>query len=587
MNIGKRIGSIFLVLLVLAVFIYVAYEHDRAGSDEGVSAKDTIVLWYTDEVLADYLSSVALSYYEEYDVHVDIQLVSGLDYLETINRESLHGKDSPDIYIVPNTSLEKAYLAGLASVVSDPDGLITTDHYPQTAINAVTYDGKIVGYPMYFDTSVFVYNSTYMEQMARGIVEKEWEEQGLIQVFKDTIAASGASEEAGADADSSQDVQNSGSSDAAEAESEEGEEEINPLYEYPIFVKEVSEKAEALVPATVADILNFADQYDAPENVDAFFKWDVSDIFSNFFFIGNYVNLGGASGDDITKINLYNANAIMCMNIYQSLNQFFSIDAANSTYENVVNEFKEGKTMFTMATTDIIANLEAAKADGSFAYEYGIMTIPNLSENLDTRGFSITNTLVVNGYSSKKALANEFANFLCTNGADSLYSRTGKVSANVDVQYDMDALNTVLVQYGKSVPMPKAIELSNLWIELESAFTNIWKGADANTTLRRLSEKIKHQITGDGVIEEVIEVEQVDLLDPETVNVDESKLFYDEEGNYIGDQADDYVESDADGETLNGEGVAINEFPFEEDDFVDDIPEYLFPPNGPEGEEEE
>ncbi|MBR4020523.1 MAG: hypothetical protein IKI99_04350, partial [Firmicutes bacterium] len=42
------------------------------------------------------------------------------------------------------------------------------------------------------------------------------------------------------------------------------------------------------VPLTIDDILDFADQYDAPGNVDAIFEWDVSDIFYNYFFVGNY-----------------------------------------------------------------------------------------------------------------------------------------------------------------------------------------------------------------------------------------------------------------------------------------------------------
>ena len=34
------------------------------------------------------------------------------------------------------------------------------------------------------------------------------------------------------------------------------------------------------------------------------FKWNVADIFSNFFFISNYVNLGGETGDDPAQVSL-------------------------------------------------------------------------------------------------------------------------------------------------------------------------------------------------------------------------------------------------------------------------------------------
>ena len=39
--------------------------------------------------------------------------------------------------------------------------------------------------------------------------------------------------------------------------------------------------AQQLIPSSIADILNFADQYSTPENVEYFFRWDVSDIFYN------------------------------------------------------------------------------------------------------------------------------------------------------------------------------------------------------------------------------------------------------------------------------------------------------------------
>ena len=54
--------------------------------------------------------------------------------------------------------------------------------------------------------------------------------------------------------------------------------------------------------------------------------------------------------------------------------------------------------------------------------------------------------------------------------------------------------------------MPKVVESSNFWVELEMCFTNIWLGDDANFTLKKLSEQIKKQITGEDVVETYIEI---------------------------------------------------------------------------------
>lgn len=55
-----------------------------------------------------------------------------------------------------------------------------------------------------------------------------------------------------------------------------------------------------------------------------------------------------------------------------------------------------------------------------------------------------------------------------------------------------------------SVPMPKTIETSNLWMELEIAFTKIWNGEDCNDTLKAVSESIMTQVTGEAYSEEHI-----------------------------------------------------------------------------------
>ena len=50
--------------------------------------------------------------------------------------------------------------------------------------------------------------------------------------------------------------------------------------------------------------------------------------------------------------------------------------------------------------------------------------------------------------------------------------------------------------------MPKTIETSNLWMQLEIAFTKIWNGEECNETLRLVSEAIMTQITKKEYVEE-------------------------------------------------------------------------------------
>jgi maltose-binding protein MalE len=471
-KIKKRMFCVIVILAVLAILLLVTVLYrsgGSTGSDERRSnKKETIHLWYTDDELTDYLSSKALEFYDNTDIRVDLNLVSGLEYLEAINSASLDSEsDTPDIYILSNDSLEKAYLAGLATELSEDLPVYDSALFNEAARNAVTYNGKYVGCPMYFETSALLYNKTYLEEIAdtaNGVSDETEEEEGQ---------------------------------ETAEAETETETESVN---------------AEDLIPSSIADILNFADQYSAPENVDSFFKWDVSDIFYNYFFIGNYISVGGAAGDDKSLIDIYNTESVSTLKVYQELNQFFSIDTKETSYDSIMQEFLEGKTIYTIATSDCIRKLDEAAANGEFNYEYGIAKLPDINIELSTKGMSVTNALVINGYSSHKESAGKLMEYLIKDASDDMYSMTGKMSAVTREGYDNEHIEAFMQNYSESVPIPKMLETGNFWVELEICFAKVWDGEDANTQLRQLSEQIKTQIAGESVTEEVIDDPDVELL---------------------------------------------------------------------------
>lgn len=264
----KKLTSLFCIVLLLAgaaVASGVIPPKEEHRQQETVFASgDTLYFWYTDDSLTEYLTNVSASYYEESGNHVIPVLQSGLEYLETINTLSVHPTEDsppmPDLYVISNDSLEKAYLAGLAAEIDDGGNVCNTDTFPQTALDAVTYQEKYVAYPFYYETSAFLYNKTYMEE------------------------------------------------------------------------------GEHQVPRTIDDILAFAETYDAPEQVEAVFKWVVSDIFYNYYFTGNYMVVGGEAGDDPGQIDIDNDKTRECLMIYQNLNQFFSIDTKEVTYDTVLQD---------------------------------------------------------------------------------------------------------------------------------------------------------------------------------------------------------------------------------------------------------
>ena len=457
-KIGERLLFAVVILVLAAVAITVAVQLGKDPQTQTDNAKkETIRLWYTDDTLTDYLSSKVLEFYNQTDVRVETKLVSGLEYLEAINKASLsEEEEAPDVYIISNDSLEKAYLSGLAVELDESVPIYLPAAYNQAAKNAVTYDNKYVGCPFYFETSALLYNKTYLEQI---------------------VEASNTNEEGEAQEAAQQTV-----------------------------------TAEDLIPTSIADILNFADQYSAPENVEYFFRWDVSDIFYNYFFIGNYISVGGDAGDDKSDIDIYNTESISTLKVYQELNQFFSIDTKETNYDTIMQEFLEGKTIYTIATSDCIKKLDDAAKNGEFPYEYGIAQLPDINIELSTRGMSVTNALVINGYSTHKASSASLIRYLADASVEDLYEITGKISAMTKQEYDDPHVEGFVQSYADSVPIPKMLETSNFWVGLEICFAKVWSGEDANTQIRTLSEQIKTQLNGAAVTEEILEDPQVELL---------------------------------------------------------------------------
>lgn len=282
-------------------------------------------------------------------------------------------------------------------------------------------------------------------------------------------------------------------------------------------------------PTTIEEILTYADNFEADartERVENIFKWNVADIFFNFFFVANYVNLGGPTGDDRAAVELSAEEIIQCLQYYQSLNAFFAIDADAVTTDDVLQEFIDGKIVYTIAKTDSIARLDAAIAEGTVyqvpeeeaeeaaegeeplpeaeqpeqvpsedsGYFYGIATVPDLTAELHTKGLSVTNSVVVNAYSKERELAKEFAKYLTYDKVDSLYTMANKMPVKLGVNYANEEMSLLFAQYEDSVEVPKITDLSNYWIEMEIAFANIWRGNDVGAEIEAVNQAVQAQL---------------------------------------------------------------------------------------------
>lgn len=478
MFLKKRMIATAAVIAMAAAAVYGSTQEMSQTQDTGerlqlFRAKETIYCWYSDEALSGYINAAAVSFGEQNKVRVIPVLTSDSEYLEAVNQETLHSAQIPDIYLLSSDSLEKAYLAGLATKVPDTEGICDTDHFSQAALAAVTYDDKIIGYPVYFDTSALVYNEDYLRTWATQQAEKE------LSGSSDNDEPVGEGEEI-IEEDSLPEDQTTDQVTADEAT-------VNALAEQ-YFAK--------ALPSTVDDLLNIADTFDAPEGVEGVMKWDVNNIFYNYWIVGNYMIVGGDPGDDRNDININNPETIQCLEVYKALNQFFFIESDTVTYDSVIQDFIDGKTMFTIGTTDVVKRLEDAKADSSLTFNYGIARMPDVSAELQSRSLSVTGAAVINGYSEHKELADRFAAYLSEEYADGLYERSGKMPASIHAAENADngALTIFANEYADSVSLPKMLETGNFWMQLEVLFSKVWNGEDVTTLVQQLADNMSQQL---------------------------------------------------------------------------------------------
>lgn len=451
-KIYRRAFAVFCVLLVFSQMVQAAASYRREQqlaqeAGELVDETKQLTLWYTDEKLNTYLVEAAAEFEQKHHVEVTLQLVTAVDYIEHINTASISDLGGPDLFITSSELLEKARLSGLAVENDSFSKRELENSFPQKALDAASCGGKLMAYPFYFETCFLLYNKQYTDN----------------------------------------------------------------------------------APAAIDEILAYADNFEGgagTENVESIFKWNVADIFYNFFFVSNYVNLGGPTGDNKAEVDLSAEEVVRCLEYYQSLNAFFAIDADEVTTEHVLQEFIDGKIVYTIAKTDAISKLDEAIASGQVyqvseeaaeggeaegeegaeeppvdvetddnGYFYGIAQVPNLTEELQTKGLSVTNSVVVNAYSRERELAKDFAKYLTYDKVDSLYTMADKMPVKMGVSYANDEMNVLISQYENSVEVPKITDLSNYWIEMEIAFANIWRGNDVGTEIESVNQMIHAQLS--------------------------------------------------------------------------------------------
>lgn len=105
---------------------------------------------------------------KEYSVKVNLVYYDGVSFFDDMNQANQKG-NGPDVYLMGNDQLELARNSGMAEENMWLDEAFWKENYPAVAKDAVTYQDRQYGYPVYFDTYCLVYDANLLENAPASI----------------------------------------------------------------------------------------------------------------------------------------------------------------------------------------------------------------------------------------------------------------------------------------------------------------------------------------------------------------------------------------------------------------------------------
>ncbi|WP_028782010.1 sugar ABC transporter substrate-binding protein [Thalassobacillus devorans] len=174
----KWLGMLFAALLMIGALAACGPDESGQESEGNADSGDTtetegntegempekpekLTVWMNaEEKQEEALKTITDKYTEEKGIEVEIIPISMLDQIEKLDVEGPAG-NGPDIIFQPHDRIGDLVLKGLVDPVNLGD---KKDEYTETAIDAVTYEGDVWGYPAVTETYALFYNKSLVEE---------------------------------------------------------------------------------------------------------------------------------------------------------------------------------------------------------------------------------------------------------------------------------------------------------------------------------------------------------------------------------------------------------------------------------------
>lgn len=190
----KKLSAILLVIIMIVSLIGCdnskesADETDNAGvvtpgAEEGsqvssAPAEDValvpeegakLIIWEDGTDRIQFMEEVAAKFKEKYGIEVEIQQVFGGDFYNRMLQDAPSGL-GPDVFETAHDTLGTYITAGLIQP-NDNSVQNVKESFIETAVDCVTYDGQVYGYPTSISTNALIYNKALVSKPAETFQE--------------------------------------------------------------------------------------------------------------------------------------------------------------------------------------------------------------------------------------------------------------------------------------------------------------------------------------------------------------------------------------------------------------------------------
>ena len=268
------------------------------------------------------------------------------------------------------------------------------------------------------------------------------------------------------------------------------------LYGYPISFNVAFLLYNADVASEVSnfkELEDYCNNYivdDKNQDITNLVLWNPSDMFINYAFSCNSINLGGTSGDDSSQLSVNKELLSKGMENFLKQKDIFGIERNAYTIEEIMKQFADGKVAYTI--TD--ANHLKTVTDSSI--NYGICDIPDFDGGLNTVSISENICAFVNPYAGQLKTAKAVAHALSYDYSDSLYDLSGAVSSKIVKSKDASyatRMGKLYDIYASSDVKAKFMGSAYFYTKYDIMIHQVWDGEDFKTTIDSFVNEIQNK----------------------------------------------------------------------------------------------